>query len=75
MSPRSKRSTTMPAVKVRKVELLANTPYLIERESKEEVVLRNGKCLERWRRTEVPGKGYAILIGGQEYEFDCKLIG
>jgi hypothetical protein len=65
----------MPAAKVRKVELLANTPYSIERESKEEVVLRDGRNLERWRRAEVPAKGYALLINGQEYEFDCKLIG
>lgn len=73
MNARSKRSGTNPAARLRKVELLANTVYSVERESQEEVVLRSGKSLELWRQAKVPQKGYALLIGGHEYEFDSTL--
>jgi len=73
MDSGTKGSKTIPPSTKRKVELLADTPYSIEREGQEKVVLRNGKSLELWCQVKVPHKGYAIRIGDLEYEFDSKL--
>ena len=48
---------------------LAETPYTVQELLAAEVILRWGKALERWRRVDVPNKGYAICIDGFEYEF------
>jgi hypothetical protein len=74
MNPKPAQTRSSPIPK-RTVELLASTPYRLVRRTTDDVVLANGREFERWRRVDVPRKGYAILIDGVEYEFDSTVEG
>lgn len=51
------------------VEPLSETRYKIHQVVDGGVILRCGKEYELWVQVEIPRKGYAILMDGQEYEF------